>query len=199
MTAQAGDTFLIKQTLRRELRARRFLLPAAQRARAAEAAADSAVRLLQSLRVRSVAIYLAYGVELDTAPLRERLHRVGITVAVPRMRGQGVMRFERLDRKTPLRRNRRGIREPAGHGVCLLRRHFDAMLLPLLGFDSCGGRLGAGGGYYDRWLARPRIGRRPLLLGYAYAVQEVERVPIDAWDVKLDAVITEQGVRWLTG
>ncbi len=69
------------------------------------------------------------------------------------------------------------------------------MVLPVLGFDAQGRRLGNGGGYYDRALAAPRAARRPLLLGYAYAVQEVPEIPAEPWDVKLDAVVTERGLR----
>ncbi|MGH8446644.1 MAG: 5-formyltetrahydrofolate cyclo-ligase, partial [Solimonas sp.] len=72
----------------------------------------------------------------------------------------------------------------------------DAILLPLLGFDAHGNRLGTGGGYYDRWLARPRVAQRPRYLGYAYALQQIERVPREPWDVRLDAVITENKVIW---
>lgn len=199
MTAQAGDTFFLKQSLRRELRARRLAVSSSQRHRAAKRAAQYALAVLQSRRVRTVALYLATGSELSAEPLRMLLHRAGLAVAVPRMLGQGCMCFERLSIDTPLRRKRFGIREAACRGVRLQRADFDVIVLPLLGFDRHGGRLGAGGGYYDRWLARPRIGRRPLYLGYAYALQEVERVPREAWDVKLDAVITEQGMRWLIG
>lgn len=199
MTAQAGDIFSCKQTLRRELRARRLSIPLPQRRRAAHRAAEHAMRLLQSRQVRSVALYLAAGSELSTIPLRMQLHRAGIVVAAPRIVGDGRMAFERLSADTPLRRRRHGILEAARKGRRMRRAAFDLIVVPLLGFDRFGGRLGAGGGYYDRWLARPRIGRRPLYLGYAYAVQEVECTPREAWDIKLDAVITEQGMRWLTG
>ena len=71
------------------------------------------------------------------------------------------------------------------------------VLLPLLGFDAAGRRLGNGGGYYDRALAGVRPGGRPLLLGYAYAAQELTEVPAEPWDVRLDAVVTERGLRRL--
>ena len=63
------------------------------------------------------------------------------------------------------------------------------VLLPLLGFDHQGFRLGQGGGYYDRALASLRF-RRPLLVGLAYDCQRVEVVPREAWDQPLDAVVT---------
>lgn len=199
MTAQAGDTFLLKQTLRRQVRARRLLIPLAQRRRAGLAAAAVALRALLPLRPRCVALYLAYGSELATLPLIRALQRHGIRVAVPRMRQTGQMHFEQFRSQQKLRRNPQRVLEPALRGRRVLRGECEAVLLPLLGFDRHGTRLGSGGGYYDRWLQGPRLGRRPLYLGYAYALQELEHIPREPWDVALDAVITEQGVRWLTG
>ena len=71
----------------------------------------------------------------------------------------------------------------------------EVLIVPLLTFDARGYRLGYGGGYYDRTLEMLR-GRRPTLaVGFAFAAQEVEEVPIDATDQRLDAIVTEQGVR----
>ncbi|WP_374623605.1 5-formyltetrahydrofolate cyclo-ligase [Devosia sp.] len=73
----------------------------------------------------------------------------------------------------------------------------DVILMPLLGFDSQGTRLGYGGGYYDRTLAG--LATRPRLIGFAFALQEVERIPREPHDVPLDMIVTEQGVRRFDG
>jgi 5-formyltetrahydrofolate cyclo-ligase len=65
------------------------------------------------------------------------------------------------------------------------------IIAPLLGFDRRGGRLGQGAGHYDRTLADLRKDRPVFVLGLAYAGQEVEAVPIDAHDQRLDAILTE--------
>ncbi len=70
----------------------------------------------------------------------------------------------------------------------------DLVLMPLLGFDASGTRLGYGGGYYDRTLAH--ISKKPLLVGLAFATQELAHIPRDTHDIPLDAVITEEGVRF---
>lgn len=196
MTAHVGDTYLIKQALRRELRTRRLRLSASQRRRAATRAALHTLHLLRQMRAHRVAIYLACGSEMPTAALRQLLAAHKIRVAVPRIVRDGVMHFEWLPENAALRRNRHGIDEPAARGRRARRADFDAIIIPLLGFDAHGNRLGAGGGYYDRWLARPRIAQRPRYLGYAYALQQVEQLPHDAWDIRLDAVITERGITW---
>lgn len=194
MTAQAGDTFLTKHTLRRELRARRAAIPSLQRRAAARAAADHALRLLQARRCRRIALYLAYGSELDTAPLLAGLRRRGCTISLPVVCSGSRMQLVVVQPGSSLQRNRYGIREPASRRPLSPRNRLDAILLPLVGFDAHRYRLGTGGGYYDRWLARPRSYKRPLYLGYGYAMQQTDRVPHDPWDVRLDAVITEKGL-----
>lgn len=69
----------------------------------------------------------------------------------------------------------------------------DIVIMPLLGFDSQGTRLGYGGGYYDRTLAH--MSKTPKLIGLAFAAQELDAIPRDSHDVPLDAIITEAGLR----
>ena len=69
------------------------------------------------------------------------------------------------------------------------------LIVPLLAFDARGFRLGYGGGFYDRTLAGLRARHQVLAVGFAFAAQEVDEVPIDVFDQRLDAVVTEVGVR----
>jgi 5-formyltetrahydrofolate cyclo-ligase len=69
----------------------------------------------------------------------------------------------------------------------------DIVLMPLLGFDKRGTRLGYGGGYYDRTLER--LSKRPRLVGLAFAAQELDDIPREAHDVPLDTIVTEHGAR----
>jgi len=78
-------------------------------------------------------------------------------------------------------------------GLTLRASHMDVLLLPLLGFDSQGTRLGQGGGYYDRALSHCRF--RPYRIGLGYAAQQVQTLPHEPWDQRLDAVITERGLQ----
>ncbi|SFF48363.1 5-formyltetrahydrofolate cyclo-ligase [Fontimonas thermophila] len=197
MTAQAGDT-LDKRALRRELRLRRAAVPAAARLRAARSAAAKLVRLPVWMRAQHVALHLARGSELPTAPLIEHAWRQHKRIYVPRLSGTRGMHLVALKPGTRLRRNRYGILEPAGRGAYCPLRRLDLLLAPLLAFDAHGHRLGAGGGYYDRLLARRRM-RRPVCLGWALSLQEIPRVPCDPWDQRLDGIVTEKGLRWPTG
>jgi 5-formyltetrahydrofolate cyclo-ligase len=73
----------------------------------------------------------------------------------------------------------------------------NVILMPLLGFDKHGTRLGYGGGYYDRTLTV--LSRTPRLIGLAFASQEMERIPREPHDIPLDAVVTELGYRSFGG
>ncbi len=73
----------------------------------------------------------------------------------------------------------------------------DIILAPLLAFSNDGYRLGYGGGYYDRTIAKIRAtGKDVTFFGIAYHAQEVAHLPIDEYDVRLDGIITEQGLRY---
>lgn len=188
-----------KQDLRRQLRAARAALPHPLRSKAALAAARRLLRTRWVARASCVAAYLASGSELDPQPLIDALHRRGCTVLVPRVdpREKGRMRFVPWTPGTARVPNRYGIAEPrAPRGARPPR--IDVAILPLVGFDAAGHRLGSGAGYYDRWIASLR-GRRPRLVGLAYALQEVDAIPAEAWDARLDAVCTEAGFRYLRG
>ncbi len=92
------------------------------------------------------------------------------------------------------RKNRFGIPEPAGM-TTKPAWQLDALLMPLVGFDREGHRLGMGGGYYDRLLSDlgQRV-RRPRYLGLAHACQQVTALPVAGWDQDVDAIVTDRGV-----
>lgn len=185
---------------RRRLRGVRRALPSPVR-RAAERRIVATLRRLGLVAPgRHVAIYLAIDGEADLAALVEEARRSGATLYAPRLtdRRRRIMHFLPLHADAGFTRNHLGIAEPAAlpsSGVA--PRRLDAVIVPLVGFDARGYRLGMGGGYYDRAL-RHRIGggawRRPRIIGVAFACQETDRLTAAPWDVPLDLVVTERGV-----
>ena len=107
------------------------------------------------------------------------------------------MVLQRLDAHEKLAANRFGIPEPRRNGKRQRKIWtLDLILLPLVGFDQHGGRLGMGGGFYDRSLAYRTLRKnwhKPTLLGLAHSCQQVDRLAMASWDVALDATVTDGG------
>lgn len=185
MTTLADD----KQVLRKTLRRIRQAIPTIQRLRAARAVARHALRCAPLRRARRVAVYLAMSSELPTAPLIAAIQARGIRVFAPAL-VRGALRFRALGRAC-LQQHRLGMQQPRT-GIARRAARMDVIVLPLLGFDAHGTRLGQGGGYYDRALSGCRF--RPYRLGLAYAQQQVAALPREAWDQSLHAVLTERGL-----
>jgi 5-formyltetrahydrofolate cyclo-ligase len=134
-----------------------------------------------------VSAFWPLGDEIDLRPLMHALHERGHPVALPvtPRRGQPLT-FRRWRPGDVMKRERFGTMRPIGEDLVP-----DVLLIPLLAFDRVGGRLGYGGGFYDRTLAT-LPGR--FRLGCAYAAQQVDEVPAGPYDMRLDAVATECGI-----
>jgi 5-formyltetrahydrofolate cyclo-ligase len=198
MTAQAGDTLSLsaaaqKSALRQSLRRLRSAIPKSRRSLCQRRAALLLLRWRRLRQARDIAVYLSVRSELSTTALIQLLLRRRRRLWVPLAARDGSMRFAPLRRGSKLRRDALGLPRPVRTRPLRPARRLDLVLLPLLGFDGHGHRLGNGGGYYDRALAG--AGARPLRVGYAYAAQQVASIAAEPWDVKLDAVATERGVR----
>jgi len=184
-----------RAALRRTLRGRRAALPPAHR-RSAAARQLQALARSPLLRPGSwVALYASAGSEAPTAALLALALRRGCRVCLPRItdRARARMQFVRW-RGAPLVPGPFGIHAPHGDSVVPAQR-LALVIVPLLGFDARGTRLGSGAGYYDRLLAF-RIGRRgpPLLVGLAFEAQRCAGLPRAGHDVPLDGVLTEHGL-----
>jgi len=193
----AADAPQARRALRRRLRERRAALGTEQRTAAAHAIAEhvAATRWLQG--ARPVGLYAAIGTEVPTEPLRALASRRHCPVYLPRIVDYRMRRmvFAR-DTGAAQGINRLGIPEPAVLRIIPVRA-LSVVLLPLLGFDRHGTRLGTGGGYYDRLFAYRRHRQhwhRPLLIGIAYQCQQLGMIERDRHDVPLDGVVTEDGV-----
>lgn len=188
----ASATAQLKQQLRRQLRARRRALSPYQQRLAAAKLSRQIARLPGYVRLRSVALYWATDGEIDLQPLLQRLRRDGKKVYLPVLQPRRTALWFRPWRPfSTLQANRFGIPEPRS-GRRLSPWALDWVLLPLVGFDELGGRLGMGGGFYDRtFAARARWPRQPRLIGVAHQCQQVERIPLESWDIPLTAVVTD--------
>jgi len=186
-----------RKALRKALRAQRRAVTPEFRAKAARQVArnvDRVFRLRPGLRV---AIYASFREELDSAPLIRLARQRGCRIFLPRIDTRTIsMKFVEALVGAHETVNHLGIVEPKGTKA-IAARWLDLVLLPLVGFDSRGMRLGMGGGYYDRTFAyrnRHVAWRGPRLVGVAYSFQQVSSIGREWHDVPLDAVVTEAGV-----
>ncbi len=177
-------------------RGRRALSPSQQ-----SQAAARLCRLLSRdpdfIRADRVAFYLASDGEISPQPLLELALKMGKRCYLPVLHPirHNRLWFVRYRPGCPMQRNRFGIDEP--HDKLNPRVpawSLDLVLLPLVAFDPQGGRLGMGGGFYDRSFAfKTRQTRRsPTLIGLAHELQKVERLPLASWDIPLAGIASDR-------
>ena len=172
-----------KQDLRRQLRAKR----ATQNPDSGASLADL---VLNSQMIPARAIiggFMPMREEIDIRPLLQRLYEAGHVLALPETPPPGqALIFRAWTPDCKMQPGRFGTSHPEGDVL-----QPDFLLVPLLGFDLAGNRLGYGGGYYDRTIAALPSAFR---LGCAYGIQQVERIPTEPTDQKLHAIATEQAI-----
>jgi 5-formyltetrahydrofolate cyclo-ligase len=189
------DRLPAKAALRAMLRARRRDL-----ARRLPHAAEDAAAHLPVDRLPAFAAFAGYhptGSELDPGPLVRRLAETGAVLALPTAldREQPLV-FRLWDPADVLAPDAFGVPCPPTAAPVLKP---DLVIAPVLGFDRQGRRLGQGGGTYDRTLANLRAMGGVFVLGLAYCGQEVDEIPSEPHDQRLDAVLTEAGYRQFGG
>jgi len=185
-----------KRRLRRTLR--RLARPAGS---AAELCATAAMRHFarspELLRARQVAIFAALPDEMPSRPLFALLRRLGRTPLLPRARPGKALDFAPLARWDELRRADFGLLEPPAGAPSVVLGPGDLVLVPGLGFDRRGRRLGRGGGHYDRTF--PPGVPAPDLLALAFSCQLVDEVPVGPHDRRMDGILTERGMLRVAG
>lgn len=174
------------------MRERRRRVPAASRIRAAELLADHLLALPFAPVTGHVAGYWAMDGEIGLHAWQVRLPEQ-LRYCLPVLHEDGRLRFAPWSSGEALVTNRFGIPEPDVPAAALIEPEDMALVvLPLVGFDARGHRLGMGGGWYDRSFAfRQAAAAPPWMVGAAFAAQQVDAVHAQAWDVALDAVCSE--------
>jgi len=188
------DVAAQKIRLRAYSKSKRALLSASATS-AAENLAEKFMEALTIIGDGSIAGYWPISNEFDVKPLLQKLLCAGITVSLPAViPNQKRLVFQGWSENMQLVKGPYGTLQPVGSSGLITP---DILMIPLLAFDSAGGRLGYGSGYYDRTLAELRKEKEVTAVGIAYAGQEINEVPTSSSDQTLDWIITEAYVRKL--
>lgn len=184
-----------KNELRSALRAKRAAVSPSERQRSDASINQQLLALVEETGAEVVAVYVAFDGEPDLGPALADLAGRGVRIALPVIAerpGRAEIEFRQWLPASEMQANRYGIPEPQGTLPVRLSE-IDLALLPLVGWDDRGGRLGMGASFYDRLFEPLAEQARPLRVGVAYAMQQVERVPVEPWDIRLHRVLTESG------
>lgn len=134
-----------------------------------------------------VAGYIALGSEVDPHKLLQAAHEAGCTIVLPHVQSKvQPMQFLRYEWRAPLHKGPFGLMQPNASAPPIAP---DVVLLPLLGFDRDGNRLGQGAGHYDRALS---LLPDAIRIGLGWSCQEIDALPADPWDEPLHAICTEK-------
>lgn len=180
-----------KIKLRKEMLQKRSALSPIARTAASEAIVERIIQSEAFAHAQVVFAFLPFREEVAIEALITACWQHGKHVYVPKIDTiQKTMHFYELRSWDALAIGHYGIREP--DATCPKYEGappIDIVLMPGVAFDRELGRLGYGAGYYDRFLQQ--LHHQPMLIAPAYSAQIVDRVPTDAWDISIDAIVTE--------
>ncbi|WP_018414558.1 5-formyltetrahydrofolate cyclo-ligase [Teredinibacter turnerae] len=182
-----------KHLLRSQLRKARRALTSSQQQQAAVALCSQTLHQHAFRYAHHIAVYIANDGEISPHLIARTARKLGKQVYLPVVHGD-CLRFRKASAGVKMWRNRFLIPEPVPKYAEVSANRLDLVLMPLVGFDKCGNRLGMGGGFYDRTFACDLL--RPKLVGLAHHLQEVDSLAVDNWDIPLNAVATDR--QWLS-
>lgn len=151
------------------------------------------------LEAKKIALYHAVNGEADPSELLKDTSKQFYLPVLAKEETKGIQ-FVAINKETRFLKNRFSIPEPVYTESDIVDGDsLDLVLVPLVGFDKRGNRLGMGGGFYDRCFAFKRVSTmrpsgKPVLMGFAYQFQEVEKLDAENWDVPLDYIVTNESV-----
>ncbi|MBC8949691.1 MULTISPECIES: 5-formyltetrahydrofolate cyclo-ligase [Xenorhabdus] len=197
---QSDAPFSLRKSIRKKIRQLRQNLSPEQQLQFAQQAVKQAIAHPKIQQADKVALYLSFDGELDTRPLMQQLWQQNKQVYLPILHpfSRNHLLFLRYCADTPLIRNRFNIEEPQlDIRQVLPISELDVMFIPLVAFDCTGQRLGMGGGFYDRTLAKWQQ-QNFYPIGLAHNLQLVEKLPSESWDIPLPEIITPEKVwQWI--
>ena len=148
------------------------------------------LKFLKNIKLNNKIIggYYPYNYEIDILEILKLLEKKNYKISLPKIKKKNQMNFFEWSFNDPLSINKYGIPEPISKKLI----YPDVLIIPLVAFDNELNRLGYGGGYYDRYLAKSFKKKRIIKIGIAYSFQKLNKIPINKYDIRLDYIITEE-------
>jgi len=153
---------------------------------------DLITRILKKEKLTKKVIggYYPINFEVDDLELLKKLEKNKFNISLPVIKKNFQMNFYKWSFSDLLKINKYGIPEPETKNIV----YPDVILVPLVAFDKNLNRLGYGGGYYDRLIAKLSKKKKIVKIGLAFSVQKIDKVPINMYDQKLDYVVTNKRI-----
>ena len=189
-----SSLFQQREQIRKAVRQQRRSLTFEQQHLAAQQLSDRVISHPKVKNAHTIALFLSFDGEINTAPLISQLWALNKEVCLPVLHPfhRHHLLFLRYTPTTPLIKNRFNISEPPLNvNTVIPLNNIDIIFTPLVAFDSSGERLGMGGGFYDRTLENWQE-KSFYPMGLAHSCQQVKQLPVANWDVPLPEIITPE-------
>ena len=150
------------------------------------------IKILKKEKISNKIIggYYPVNFEIDDLVLLKNFNKNKFDISLPVIKKNFQMDFYSWSFFEPLKINKYGIPEPEKENIV----YPDVLLIPLVAFDKNLNRLGYGGGYYDRLIQKLSKKKNIIKIGLAFSVQEIDKVPINKYDQKLDYIVTNKNI-----
>ena len=184
----------VKEDIRRSLLKRRRSLPKEELKQVSCVINTHLINEIQNRDLKKILVYQSIDNEPSIEQTTELAWQKDIEVYIPKVISKEKIIINRLTKNSSYSKNKFGIKESNDSDTVELNK-IDLAVLPLVGIDRNGFRLGYGGGYYDRFFNQgSELSRKPFIIGTGYAFQILEFSFAEGHDLKYDSVITEKGV-----
>ncbi len=187
----AEKTSLDKSILREKALLARAGLNIKQKKAAEKKAANNFLNYISLEKNQIIAVYYPINNEINclglVENLREKNYKICLPVVIKKDAPMVFRLWQKGDKLTP------DLTKTLAPNTNATKINPDIIIMPLVAFDKNGARLGYGKGYYDRTIANMK--NKPLLVGYAFSIQELDKIKQDVYDVPLDYIVSEDGVR----
>ena len=180
----------LKKKLRKEMHLKRAELNPVFKQKYDKWICEALLKTIKENKFKTIHCYLPMGTEIDIFPLIEILLKENLTIVTPKTLTKRKLKHLVLKSLDELEEGVYGTQHPAGDNEFL--GQYDLIITPGLAFDASNYRLGYGGGYYDNFMVQYPEARK---IGICYPFQQVDKIPVEEHDLKLDAILLNRNLK----